>query len=52
MQVNESNRSSVLEIDSNPNNMVGQVVKGNQSYKYKLTGAPLSWNAVGIAESL
>jgi hypothetical protein len=27
-------------------------VKGSYTYKYKLTGAPLNWNSVGIAESL
>lgn len=30
----------------------GPVVYGACTYTYKLTGAPLSWNSIGIAKSL
>ena len=30
----------------------GQVVGGCNSFKYKLTGAPIVWNSVGIARAM
>lgn len=30
----------------------GPVVYGANTYTYKLTGAPLSWNSIGVAKSL
>lgn len=31
---------------------VGPVVFGCKTFTYRLTGAPLEWNAVGIAKAL
>jgi hypothetical protein len=33
-------------------NKYGPVVYGANTYIYKLTGAPLTWNSIGIVKSL
>jgi hypothetical protein len=52
MQVSEPVRQTILKIDSQPTEQEGQIIKGFLSFKYKLTGAPLNWNSVGIAQAL
>lgn len=52
MQVNPSVRQIILKIDAQEGQQEGQIIKGYQSFRYKLSGAPLNWNSVGIAQSL
>ena len=67
LAVSDEIRTPVLDINPIPGGEEGYIVLGSNSFKlfyilncntyvilsrYKLTGAPLLWNAVGIAEAL
>jgi hypothetical protein len=45
-------REKVLMTNPPPGMEFGHVVTGCNSFKYKLTGAPIVWNSVGIARAM
>jgi hypothetical protein len=49
LNIGEEIRVDVLNVDGMK---VGPVVFGCKTFTYRLTGAPLEWNAVGIAKAL
>lgn len=49
MNIGEEIRVDVLNVEGVK---VGPVVFGCKTFMYRLTGAPLEWNAVGIARAL
>jgi hypothetical protein len=52
LKISPAIRESVLLTNPTPGEEEGQIVGGCNSYKYKLTSAPISWNSVGIALAL
>mmetsp|Transcript_18548 Transcript_18548/g.16140 ORF Transcript_18548/g.16140 Transcript_18548/m.16140 type:complete len:283 (+) Transcript_18548:1702-2550(+) len=50
LNVGDDTRTTVLDINPVPGTEEGYITQN--SFKYKLTGSPLLWNAVGIAEAL
>ncbi|KAL4471200.1 hypothetical protein ABPG72_007567 [Tetrahymena utriculariae] len=52
LKISPNIRESVLLTNPTQGEEEGQIVGGCNSFKYKLTSAPISWNSVGIAEAL
>lgn len=52
LSVSKEVRMAAMEITPPPEGEEGQLVLGSSTFKYRLYGAPMEWNSIGVASSL